>query len=54
MNNFPGFNHPDWEHKTFHIERARDLAEDQMKIVSVYNGLFLDMGIAVRMSSFGS
>lgn len=54
LNDFPGFDHPEWDKKRAHIEFAEGLAKEaaeaghEVKIISVYSGLFLEDALTVR------
>ncbi|OBZ65444.1 putative pinoresinol-lariciresinol reductase 3 [Grifola frondosa] len=45
LNDFPGFDHSDWTHKRTHVAEIRQAAEDKLKVVAVYVGLFLEDSI---------
>ena len=52
FNDFPGFDHIEWDKKRKHVEYANELKEKKgidMKIISVYCGLFLESSLRVRM-----
>ncbi|KAH9949131.1 hypothetical protein B0H21DRAFT_729657 [Amylocystis lapponica] len=45
LNDFPGYDHPDWIHKAEHARRARERGKGDIKVISVYTGLFLETGL---------
>ena len=50
INNFPGFDHIEWEKKRKHVEYVNKLAAEKggdVKVIAVYTGLFLDDSLDV-------
>ncbi|KAI1791498.1 hypothetical protein LXA43DRAFT_1139663 [Ganoderma leucocontextum] len=42
QNDFPGYDYPEWEAKHLHANQARALGGNTTKVLSLYNGLFLE------------
>lgn len=49
LNDFPGFDHEEWDKKRKHMAYATDLATKMgdVKVIAVYTGLFLEDSINV-------
>ncbi|EJD02544.1 NAD-binding protein [Fomitiporia mediterranea MF3/22] len=55
LNDFPGFDHPEWIKKRKHLDYVNEIAakKGDVKIISVYNGLFLEDSFNVTESRYG-
>ena len=51
LNDFPGYDHHEWEVKRELAQEARVLAaEGKTKVIAVYNGIFLEGAFRVRLT----
>ena len=51
LNDFPGYDHPDWDIKREHAKEAKEAAGETMKVISVYTSLFLEDSFGVSFLS---
>lgn len=43
LNDFPGWDYPDWVFKSEHTRRYRELGAGKTRVIAVYPGFFLEI-----------